>query len=77
MPMIKNFTFIYVVNNFQVDLESTVFETTQKKQESFLTEEMENTPLPSEETIENILTFARSYEVLETEEAGFVEMNLN
>jgi hypothetical protein len=76
MPMTKSSTLIYFVNNFQVDLESTFFETTQKKDESFLTK-MENTPLPSEETIESILNFARSYEVLETEEVGFVEMILN
>ena len=74
--MIKDSTLIYFVNNFQLDLESNFFETIQKNEESFLTE-MENLPLPSEETIESILNFARSYEVLETEETGFVEMNLN
>jgi hypothetical protein len=76
MRMSKNSTLIYFVNNFQVDIESIVFETTQKNDESFLTE-MENAPLPSDATIESILNFARSYEVLETEETGFVEMNLN
>ena len=74
--MIKNSTLIYFVNDFQADLESVFFETIQKKDESFLTE-MENTPLPSEETIERILNFSRSYEVMETDEVGFVEMNLN
>ena len=74
--MIKDSTLIYFVNNFQADLESTFFETIQKNEESYLTE-MENSPLPSEETIESILNFARSYEVIETEKTGFVEMNLN
>ena len=32
---------------------------------------------PSERSIENILNFARSYEVLETKSSGYVEMNLN
>lgn len=74
--MVKNSTLIYFVNNFQVDLESVFFEPIHENEESFLTK-MEDTPLPSEETIESILNFARSYEVIETEEAGFVEMNLN
>ena len=76
MPMIKNSTLIYFVNSFQLDVESTHFDSVRKIDESFL-EEMEETPLPSEETIERILDFARSYEVLETEKAGYVEMNLN
>lgn len=32
---------------------------------------------PSERSVKNILDFARSYDVLETESAGYVEMNLN
>lgn len=76
MPMMRNSTLIYFVNRFQVDLEATFCDSTQKSEESFLTE-MEDTPLPSDETIESILNFARSYEVLETEETGYVEMNLN
>jgi hypothetical protein len=32
---------------------------------------------PSDQTINNILNFARSYEVIETEKTGFVEMILN
>ena len=32
---------------------------------------------PSEQSIENILNFALSYEVLETQNAGYVEMILN
>ena len=75
--MTKKSTLIYFVNNFQVDLESTLLETIQKNEESFLTKMEDDTPLPSDETIESILNFARSYEVLETEETGFVEMNLN
>lgn len=32
---------------------------------------------PSEESVKNILDFARSYDVMETESAGYVEMILN
>ena len=32
---------------------------------------------PSECIITNILNFARSYEVLETQKTGYVELNLN
>jgi len=76
MPMVKNSTLIYFVNNFQVDLESTLFKSIQKNEESSLTK-MEISPLPSEATIESILSFARSYDVLKTKETGYVEMNLN
>jgi hypothetical protein len=39
---------------------------------------MENTEsVPSEKSIENILDFARVYDVVETENAGYVEMILN
>ena len=32
---------------------------------------------PSEQTINNIFAFAKSYEVIQTEKSGFVEMILN
>ena len=32
---------------------------------------------PSERSVQNILDFARCYETVETEEAGYVEMILN
>jgi hypothetical protein len=37
----------------------------------------ETEKVPSDRIIENILNFARSYEVYETEKTGFIEMNLN
>ena len=76
MPM-RNSTLIYLVNNFHPEFESFLLNTECEPFESNLAV-MDNTEiLPSERTIENILNFARSYEVLETEEAGYVEMNLN
>lgn len=76
MPMIKSSTLIYLVNSFQVDMESTLFKFIQKNEECSITK-MESLPLPSESTIESVLNFARSYDVLETKETGYVEMNLN
>jgi len=71
LPMKKNSTLIYFVNNFQ----------TEKKTQNRVDDVIENwlTEMeqePSERSIENILNFARSYEVLETD-SGYVEMNLN
>ncbi len=72
----KNYsTLIYLVNSFQSKLnqfsliETSIngnLETMPKKDEG-----------PSDRIIENILNFARSYEVCKTEEAGYVELNLN
>ena len=65
-------TLIYFVNNFQADLQST--EAVGSKPEEIVTKmDFE----PSERSIKNILDFARSYDVLETETTGYVEMNLN
>ncbi len=71
--MKKSSTLIYFVNNFKTEKE------TQKRVDSesdyALLAKMDFEP--SERSIENILNFARSYEVLETESSGYVEMNLN
>lgn len=77
MPMKKRSTLIYFVNNFQSDFDLFNIESIDNQNENFLAK-MENTEkVPSDRTIENILNFARSYEVFETEKAGFIEMNLN
>ncbi len=76
MPM-RNSTLIYFVNQFHLESESIPLESEIENVGNLLAM-MDNTEiLPSERTIENILNFARSYEVLETEEVGYVEMNLN
>lgn len=66
-------TLIYLVNNFQADLTGN----TGCRSESFFTASENKTFSPSEQTIENILNFARSYEVLKTENTGQVELILN
>lgn len=72
--MEKISTLMYCINSFQTDCDK--IETAIAGQElntSKTTNEME----PSEASIRNILNFARSYDVVETESAGYVEMILN
>ena len=75
MPMRNYSTLIYFVNNFQADLNAT--KTVENGFENSLTKMVSTEIEPSEQSIENILNFARSYEVLETQNAGYVEMILN
>lgn len=70
--MKKHSTLIYLVNSFQTE------ETTQIRVDNVSENELTAMEFnPSERSIENILNFARSYEVLETESSGYVEMILN
>ncbi len=70
--MKKNSTLIYFVNNFN-----------SKQKNQYRSDDVDTDLLtamefnPSERSIENIMNFARSYEVLETENTGQVEMILN
>lgn len=75
MPMRKISTLIYLVNSFQS--ESNQVNLVEASINSFLETAPMEDEMPSKRSIENILNFARSYEVLETENAGYVEMNLN
>ena len=70
-------TLIYFVKRFHSEFESFLIESEIDIFENNLAVMDNKEILPSERTIENILNFARSYEVFETEETGFVEMNLN
>ncbi len=68
-------TLIYLVNSFQselnyIDLIETGINNNSEKFPGTVA-------APKDRTIENILNFARSYEVYQTKGAGFVEMNLN
>ena len=67
-------TLIYFVNNFQNNLKSTKIEKVDNDlEDSLTTMDFE----PSESSVKNILDFARSYDVIETESTGYVEMILN
>lgn len=74
MPMRDYSTLIYFVNNFQNNLKSTKIEKVDNDlEDSLTTMDFE----PSESSVKNILDFARSYDVIETESTGYVEMILN
>ena len=77
MPMRNYSTLIYFVNSFQSESDSNHVNLVEASVNRFLATTPAADKTPSERSIENILNFARSYEVLETENAGFVEMNLN
>jgi len=75
--MRSNSTLVYFINYFQNDLNKIHLDNSDAEIESILTV-MENAGIaPSNQCVEKILDFARSYEVLETENAGYVEMMLN
>lgn len=75
--MNKFSTLIYFVTNFQSEYDSLKIESGQQSPGKFLTAMGNDEKVPSDQTIDNILNFARSYEVLETKNTGYVEMNLN
>jgi len=77
MPMRDYSTLIYFVNTFKTDLENTGQNEPDYMAESALTSMEKQSCSPSDRTIKNILDFACSYEVVETRETGYVEMNLN
>ncbi len=70
--MKKHSTLIYLVNNFQTE-ESTTNGADDVIGNQLTAMDFE----PSERSIENIMNFARSYEVLETKSTGYAEMILN
>ncbi len=75
VPMRNYSTLIYLVNGFQLELNNlSLIETSINRNLETMTGKNEE---PSDRIIENILNFARSYEVCKTEKAGYVELNLN
>jgi 5,10-methylenetetrahydrofolate reductase len=76
MPMKNRSTFIFFVKNFFARSESD-FKSMNRSSENSLAG-MEKTGVsPSKKSIQRILDFAHAYDVVETETAGQVEMNLN
>ena len=72
LPMNKKSTLIYIVNGTQAE------DITQNRVDDAIEKSLTEMEFePSERSIENILNFARSYEVLDTESTGHVEMILN
>ena len=77
VPMTNYSTLIYFVNTFQSETESKFDNLVETGINNFVATVPEAEKVPSDLVIQNILNFARSYEVYETENAGYVEMNLN
>lgn len=75
LPMRNHSTLIYLVNSFQSELNS--FNLIETRINSALKTVPNAEEAPPDRIIENILNFARSYEVYETENAGYVEMIMN
>lgn len=78
LPMTNYSTLIYFVNKFQSEENAGHL----SQLDEFIDEFLESMPEevefePSDKVIGNILNFARSYDVCKTENAGYVEMNLN
>jgi hypothetical protein len=64
-----------LVNSFQSKLNQfSLIETSIDRNSEMMSKKEE---VPSDRIIENILNFARSYEVCKTEKAGYIELNLN
>ena len=78
LPMTKFSTLIYFVNSFQPEGDSDQYDLVEEFINDLLVSMPEKTGKePSDLAVENILNFARSYEVCKTKDAGYVEMNLN
>jgi hypothetical protein len=77
VPMRNYSTLIYLVSSYQLESESNLNNLVDDETDSFLATIPEGENMPSDLVIENILNFARSYEAYETEDVGYVEMNLN
>lgn len=72
MPMHEISTLIYCINTIYKN--ESVFKT----EPDDVVDTSETLSMePSETSIQNILNFARSYDVMETKSAGYVEMILN
>lgn len=72
--MQKFSTLFYCVNRFQKNDFIPAFSNFEDELEQ---KRFDNEIGPSEESVKNILNFARSYDVIETKATGYVEMILN
>lgn len=76
MPMKKNSTLIYWIKNYQKEIPPAIKQG-DANSESSLAKAENGRMVPSEQTVNNILGFAQSYETMETEKNGHLEMILN
>ena len=76
MPMKNSSTFIFFVKNYLAPSECRC-ESEEGVSGNDLTEKGPAEESPSPRSIQKILDFARSYDVVETKTTGHVEMNYN
>lgn len=76
MPMKNSSTFIYFVKNFFGQSDSDL-NTMNSSSEKILTAMEKPGFMPSDQSIRTILDFAYSYDVVETDTTGQIEMNYN
>ncbi|MBN1819817.1 MAG: hypothetical protein JXR31_12880 [Prolixibacteraceae bacterium] len=73
--MRNNSTLItYIINDFETKENSIILDA--ETEELLIAMDVEDFA-PQQSTIKNILDFARSYDTIKSETAGFIEMNLN
>ena len=73
--MRNNSTFLsYLINDFETGADN--FELDAETEELLMSLDIEDFS-PKKKTLDNILNFARSFEVLTSENAGTIELNLN
>jgi hypothetical protein len=74
MPMRDNYTFNSLINKF--DEEADNFELDAEIEELLISMDIEDFS-PQKSSVNNILNFARSFDVLKSQSTGVIEMNLN
>ena len=72
--MRNNSTLTYLISNYKPADQNN--EVNAEMEELLITMDSEDFS-PSQRSIDNILNFARSYDVMESENTGVIEMNLN
>ncbi len=77
LPMRKHSTLIYFVNNIQADLNNCENELFNSTDRLILTGKATRDEGPSERAVQNILNFARAYEVITTRSTGSTDLILN
>lgn len=66
--------FTFLINDFETEAENFLLDA--ETEELLMSLDIENFS-PEKSSVDRILNFARSYEVVNTKNAGAVEMNLN
>ena len=78
MPMDKNYTFFYFTKTYHNENAKSELADVQRLNEEDMMNRGENEIYsPSEYVLKKIMDFSKSYDVVKTASAGYVELNLN